>query len=137
MYLDQLSDVEKLAFSRLAYLLISYYGIDEHEQKLYCAALGEMGIVEPDIADEIDAALEAAAFATPSSRRIALLELMLLALADGDIEDEEQNMLDAIIAQFGFDAETLEAAWSWVKDWYQTYQAGNQFIRTAELATAN
>lgn len=136
MYLDQLSDVEKQAFSRLAYLLISYYGIDEHEQKLYCAALGEMGITEPDVYDEIDAALEAAAFATPASRRIALLELLLLALADGDIEDEEQNMLDAIISQFGFDAETLELAWSWVKDWYQTYQAGNSFIRHAELTAA-
>lgn len=134
MYLDQLSEVEKIAFSRLSYLLISYYGIDEHEQKLYCAALGEMGLTEGDVEGEIDVATEAAAFNTPASRRIALLELMLLALADGDVEDEEQNMLDVIIAQFGFDDETLEAAWSWVRGWYETFQAGRTFIGVPEMS---
>lgn len=136
MYLGQLSPVEKVAFSRLSYLLISYYGIDEHEQKLYYAALSEMGLVDPDIEGEIDPGVEAAAFATPASRRVALIELMLLALADGDIEDEEQNVLDIIISHFGFDAEVLEQAWSWVQRWYETYQAGNLFIQVAEAATA-
>lgn len=133
MYLDQLNDVEKAAFSRLAYLLISYYGIDEHEQKLYYTALAEMGMSEFDVEGEIDASVEAAAFQSPASRRIALLELMLLALADGDIDDEEQNMLDVIISQFGFDAETLDHAWNWVKDWYETYSVGLNFVRHAEL----
>lgn len=137
MYLDRLSDVEKIAFSRLAYLLISYYGIDDHEQKLYYAALAEMGLGEPDVFDEINPGVEAQAFASPASRRIALLELMLLALADGDIDDDEQNILDLIISQFEFDPETLEQAWNWVKDWYQTYQAGNAFIRLAEPTAAS
>lgn len=136
MYLDLLSDVEKTAFSRLAYLLISYYGIDDHEQKLYYAALSEMGVAEPELDGEISAAVEAAAFTSPASRRIALLEILLLALADGDIEDEEQNVLDLIIGEFGFDSETLDEAWDWVKRWFETYQAGNMFIRAGELTSA-
>ena len=134
MYLDQLSDVEKHAFSRLAYLLISSHGIDEHEEKLYYSALAEMGLNEPDLDSAIDASVEAAAFQSPAARRIALLELMLLALADGDIDDDEQNILDMIIGQLGFDGETLDVAWSWVRDWYQTYMAGNEFIRMSEVA---
>ena len=134
MYLDQLNELEKVAFSRLSYLLISYYGIDEHEERLFYSALGEMGISQPDLDGEISPAVEAAAFSSPHAKRIALLELMLLALADGDIDDDEQNILDLIISQFGFDDETLDRAWSWVRDWYLTYQAGNEFIGMAELS---
>jgi len=132
MYLDQLNEVEKVAFARLSYLLISYYGIDDHEQKLYYAALSEMGLADPELYDEIDPSVEVAAFTSPASKRIALLELMLLALADGDIDDDEQNILDYIIQAFQFETETLDLAWDWVKNWYETYQAGNQFIRAAE-----
>ncbi len=134
MYLDQLSDVEKHAFSRLAYLLISYYGIDEHEEKLYYSALAEMGLDTPELEGEIDPTIEAKAFSSPASRRIALLELLLLALADGDIEDEEQHMIDFIIQAFGFDAETLDRGWNWVRDWYATYRSGHEFIGLAVLA---
>jgi hypothetical protein len=128
MYLDRLNDVEKVAFSRLAYLLISYYGIDDHEQKLFYSALGEMGLDGSDLEGEIVPAIEAAAFQSPAAKRIALLELLLLALADGDLEESEQNVLDVIIAEFSFDEDTLEHAWNWVRDWYQTYQSGNAFI---------
>lgn len=128
MYLDQLLDIEKSAFARLAYVLIAHYGIEDHEQKLYGAALAEMGLYEADIDDAIDPAVEAAAFQSSRSRRIALLELMLLALADGHVETEEQHILDQLIAEFGFDAETLEQAWEWVRTWYDVRERGAAFL---------
>src|SRR3954468_24670480 len=102
MYLDLLEDYEKIAFSRLAFKMIAFHGIDEHEEKLFYAAIGEMGIAEPDLDDEIVIVSECEAFSSMKSKRIALIELMLLALADGDLETEERSLLDDIIATFGF-----------------------------------
>jgi hypothetical protein len=133
MYLDLLEDFEKIAFSRLAYTLIAYHGIEEHEEKLYYAALGEMGIGVPDLDDEVDIYLECQAFGSLASKRIALLELMLLALADGDLETEEQSLLDDIIAAFGFDEDTLQKAWAWVHGWYTNYRAGKDFVQNGAL----
>lgn len=133
MYLDLLNEGEKIAFSRLAYLLISYYGIDEHEEKLYYAALAEMGLGEPDLEGEIHIEVECGAFQSMASRRIALLELMLMALADGDLDDDEAHMLDAIINEFRFPTETLEQAWGWVRSWYLTHKIGKDFIEMGEL----
>lgn len=137
MYLDLLEDFEKHAFSRLAFTMIAYHGIDEHEEKLYYAALAEMGMTEPDLDDEVDIALECAAFRTMTSKRIALIELMLLALADGDLENEERHLIDDIIAAFGFDEATLTEAWQWVSGWYQTFRAGKEFIQQGTLTPAS
>ena len=128
MYLDLLEDHEKIAFSRLAFKLIAYHGIDLHEEKLFYAALGEMGIGEPDLDDDIVIQTECEAFTSPKSKRIALTELMLLALADGDLETEERSLLDDMIGAFEFDDETLTHAWEWVMQWFQTFQAGRHFI---------
>jgi hypothetical protein len=133
MYLDLLEDFEKIAFSRLAYRLIAYHGIEEHEEKLYYAALAEMGIGVPDLEDEVDIHLECQAFMSLQSKRIALVELMVLALADGDLENEEQSLLDDIIGAFGFDADTLQQAWQWVHGWYVTYRVGKDFVQHGAL----
>lgn len=137
MYLDLLEDFEKIAFSRLAFTMIAYHGIDEHEEKLYYSALAEMGIGEPDLDDEVNIPLECAAFRSMTSKRIALMELMLMALADGDLESEERHLIDDIIAAFGFDEQTLTEAWQWVSGWYQTYRSGKDFIQEGTLTAAH
>ncbi|MDB5098532.1 MAG: Tellurite resistance protein TerB [Cyanobacteria bacterium RYN_339] len=133
MYLDLLEDFEKIAFSRLAFKMIAFTGIDEHEEKLYYAALAEMGIGEPDLDEEVDIHVECEAFRSEDSRRIAMVELMLLALADGDLGEDEQSLLDEIIGAFGFDSATLEQAWTWVYGWYQTFRTGKDFIKFGVL----
>ena len=137
MYLDLLQDLEKVAFSRLAYALIAFHGIDEHEEKLFYAAVAEMGLDELDVADAVDIALECSAFGSLSSKRIALIELMLLALADGDLEHEEQSLLDTIILAFEFDEQTLTEAWQWVSAWFQTYRAGKDFVQLGMVSAVS
>lgn len=128
MFLDLLGDVEKVAFSRLAYALIASFGIDEHEEKLFQAALAEMGLYEPDLEGPIQVEVEAAAFQSTESQRIALIELMLLALADGHLDTQEQHILDTILDAFGFDPQTLDAAWTWVRDYHHLTRRASEWV---------
>lgn len=128
MFLDLLGDVEKVAFSRLAYALIASFGIDDHEEKLFQAALAEMGLYEPDLEGPIQVELEAAAFQDQQSQRIALIELMLLALADGHLDTQEQHILDTILDAFGYDQQTLEEAWNWVRDYHHLTRRASEWV---------
>lgn len=134
MFLDLLGDVEKVAFSRLAYALIASYGVDEHEEKLFQAALAEMGLYEPDLEGPIQVEVEAAAFQSTESQRIALIELMLLALADGHLDTEEQHILDTILGAFGFDADTLDDAWNWVRDYHHLTRRASEWVGLSQAA---
>jgi hypothetical protein len=133
MYLDLLEDTEKVAFSRLAYAMIAFHGIEAHEEKLYYSALAEMGLGELDLEEAVDIQMECQAFQSQASKRIALIELMLLALADGDLEKEEQTLLDDIISAFKFDDETLTEAWQWVSGWFGTFRTGKDFVLLGTL----
>jgi len=58
-------------------------------------------------------------FGTPRSRVVVLLDLLLVAYADGDLHERELASVRSVAARLGVDAGTFEAA----LDWAQRHQA--------------
>jgi hypothetical protein len=117
MYLKALSDDEKQAFLELAYMAARadrILALEEYE--LWRAFRFELGL--PDdryTVRELSLAEAAAVFKSDRSKRIALLELVGLVMADGVEAPAENAFLQELADRFGLDGTYLVACFGWVK----------------------
>lgn len=131
MLLMKLKPKEKFAFLQLAHYLAridNFYGKKEEEIILeYCA---EMGIENDDDFEINDFLLEDVLkiFKTIKSRKIVLMELMILIHADNKFDIEEKNLISKINDTFNFSNLDLEFCSSWGKGVAQSYAQGRLFI---------
>lgn len=128
MYLSNLSDKEKTAFFRLACHLIAHDGVEPQEHALLAGAVGEMGLRGATPPRDIDIEAECAVFLTIESRKIAAIELMMLALADRRFQRGEQRLIHRVLGDFGFHANELDDLLKWADRWFEVYNAADDFI---------
>lgn len=130
MYLNRLEDDEKLAFYSLANAVASAQdGISTAESKLLSAAVNEMQIEPPAQLLTIDEAIEK--LSTDESRKIALLELMLMAMVDDDFSDAERHVIEQALNAFNFSENHVERAASWAESMLALFKTGQRFIERA------
>lgn len=115
MLLIQLKSKEKFAFLRLAHFLAktdgSYSDLEKELIDEYCF---EMGI---DNVDFEDTSLESilGEFQTDKSKRIALMELMILVHIDDMFNQEEYKIIQEICKNFNIDQKEFSYLSSWGK----------------------
>lgn len=129
MYLNMLNEDEKSAFYSLAHALAaSHEGISEAEHHVLNSALQEMGIPKPPQLLGIKEACSA--FLSNASKKVALLELLLIALVDEDFADDEETMVSEMVDYFGFDASKIDRAASWAESILAGHRSGLRFIQS-------
>lgn len=128
MYLVGLEVTERPAFYALAkHMAEADDGILAEEQELLDLFKKELGLQgEPS-----DMSVEAAchAFLSPEAKRLALLELLLLAYSDGQIGPNETVLLERVAKIFGIGHEQLVTAQVWAQGMNALNRSGLRFIR--------
>jgi tellurite resistance protein len=107
--------------------------VDLREQDLLAQACAEVGIGSEDLpapARDVEDLLEglAQAFDTPRARRILLLELLVLALIDGDADEREQELVGTISGRLGVAHEELRALTDFAARLVQLRQDGLELL---------
>lgn len=127
MFLSQLTEPEKAAFLALAREMVALNGVMAAETEMMAAACREMGLA-PDQPVFLDFADACRAFATDRARTIALMELMLLAKADGLVQAEESDLAKRVQAAFGLGDDVL--AWSrrWAELSLEPFRQGVRYL---------
>ncbi len=131
MLLMKLQTKEKFSFLQLAHYLAridNEYGEKEEEIILeYCA---EMGIENDDVFDIEDFSLDDTIkdFKSKKSKKIVVLELMILIHADDKFDLKERTLIQKINEYFKFSSEELELFSQWGKAVAAMYQQGKLFI---------
>jgi hypothetical protein len=133
VFLAQLTDPEKRAFLKLARDLVALNGVVAEETEMLASACREMGVPpEAGLALSFDEACRA--FGSERSRKIAVLELMMLAKADGLVQREENALIVEVSRVFDLPDES--AAWSrrWAELVLELYRSGVRYLDAAEHA---
>lgn len=131
MLLMKLKPKEKFAFLQLAHYLARIdndYGEKEEEIILeYCA---EMGIENDDDFEIEDFSLEDTlkTFKTKKSKKIVVMELMILIHADDRFDLQEKALISEINDTFQLSSDNLEFCSSWGKGVAASYAQGKLFI---------
>lgn len=132
MLLMKLEPREKFSFLQLAHYLAridNEYGDKEQEIILeYCA---EMGIENDDDFEIDEFSLETILndFKSKKSKKIVILELMILIHADDKFDLQERSLIRQINDLFEFSAKDLEFFSQWGKAVAAMYQQGKLFIQ--------
>lgn len=117
MYLKALTDDEKQAFLELAYRAAradKILAIEEYE--LWRSFRWELGLPDERYSvKEISLAEAAARFQSDRSRRIAMVELAGMVMADGVQAPEEHNFLSELAAAFEMDETFVRDCIAWVQ----------------------
>lgn len=106
----------------------SHKGISNEEEYLLKSFMVEMGLVEEPAGISLESAI--ANITSPSSRRIVLLELMLIAFIDDDYSHEEKLLIDSILEKFGLPASEIDRASNWAMSFSSLLKTGNRFIES-------
>jgi len=131
MLLMKLQPREKFSFLQLAHYLAridNEYGEKEHEIILeYCA---EMGIENDDAFENDDFSLSSTLkdFKSKKSKKIVVLELMILIHADDKFDFKERTLISQINKAFEFSDKDIDFYSQWGKAVAALYQQGKLCI---------
>lgn len=127
MFLTQLTEPEKRAFMKLARDLVALNGVVAEETEMLEAACREMH-VEPvaGLALTFDEACRA--FQSLRSRKVALMELMLLAKADGHVQHEESALVLEVARCFELPDEAVTWSRRWAELVSELWRSGVRYI---------
>ncbi|MCA2017774.1 TerB family tellurite resistance protein [Vibrio tritonius] len=130
MFLNRLSMNEKQAFLTLAHHVAhadSEFSVEEEVLiAKYCMEM-QMDDIEYDEA-KFDLVGVLNAFERDSHQKIALLELMALVYADGEVAKQEQQLLNDIIVHFGLNPNLAIVYREWSKNILSLFTQGEALI---------
>lgn len=114
MFLNSLNSEEKNNFMKLAVAIMKADGVIEESEKqiisVYAAEM-QIPVCNVDSYENVDAIIDAfAANSTMQTKRIVFLELLALALADGNYAQEEKTLVQQVANAFGIDKPFIEKA---------------------------
>ena len=136
MLLMKLQSKEKFSFLQLAHYLARIdndFGAREEEIILeYCT---EMGIENLDSFDMQNFSLETILrdFKSEASKKIVILELMILIHIDHNFNLNEQNLMKKISSSFGIDLEDVNDYSQWGKSVAMLYEVAKIFINEKKI----
>lgn len=127
MFLTQLTEAEKRAFMKLARDLVALNGVVAEETEMLAAACREMH-VQPEAGLALTFAEACRAFTSPRGRKIALMELMLLAKADGRVQDAESALILEVARCFELPDEAVTWSRRWAELVSELYRSGVRYL---------
>jgi hypothetical protein len=131
MLLMKLQAKEKFAFLHLSHYLARIDGeYGEREQDVIAEYCVEMGIENTLMFDESEFNLKETlnAFKSLKSKRIVVLELMILVHIDNRFDLKEYELTNEIIQHFKLDIKELKHYSAWGKAVSALYEQGKNFI---------
>ncbi|MEQ1667281.1 MAG: hypothetical protein ABL868_02390 [Sulfuriferula sp.] len=129
MYLSMLNVQEKTGFYSLAHALAqSHEDISAEERSVLDASAHEMGIESPS--NVLDVKSACAAFVSNASKRVAVLELALLALVDDNFANEEQGVMNEVISELGLTEGQVNRVMGLAEAILAQYRSGKRFIES-------
>ncbi|HZF71239.1 hypothetical protein [Sulfuricurvum sp.] len=130
MFLNKLSEIEKVAFLELAHHVArrdnDFLDIEKEMIRAYCT---EMQINDIDYNEnqfDIDDTL--AKIQDTQSRRIVTLEIMAIIYADNILHEEEQKVIEIMLEKFGLNHHWSTVYSEWTKAILALYAQGNALI---------
>lgn len=130
MFLNRLSMDEKQAFLALAHHVAHSDNDFSMEEEVliakYCMEM-QMDDIEYDEV-RFDLASVLNTFECDSHQKIALLELMALIYADGEVAKQEQQLLNDMIAHFGLNPNLAIIYREWAKNILSLFTQGEALI---------
>lgn len=129
MFLNLLTDRQKQSFLALATkVVMADGGVDVKEHVTLNVRVAEMGGDIKAPPDEIFGDPNFDVFDTPKSQTIVLLELMVIAYADGEYHADERPIIGQLSEHFGFSESDMERYEDWAKRQSPLSVEGWQFI---------
>lgn len=139
MFVGQLTFEERRSLLRLAASVAAADGTIDPRESLRLAELASrLSLSIADFTDQADVPLATLceAFTRPEARRIALIELLNTAWADGEYAGSERTQMGFIAELMGVDAEVLAALEVWVEDGQRWEARGRALLAASPDALA-
>lgn len=133
MFLMKLRNHEKFSFLRLAHYLAQVDGsYGEKEREIILEYCTEMGIDDLDFFDiksfSLDEVLNS--FKSQKSKKIVVLELMILIYIDNDIHVNEKELIEKIKEKFSLSDIDIEKYTLWGKSITKHYEEAKNLINS-------
>jgi uncharacterized tellurite resistance protein B-like protein len=134
MFLKDLNDDERRAFLELAHQVAEVDGdLAGVEAEMLAYFRIELGLDDATYPIQGMAVADAAAcFASDESRRAALMELMLVVMADGVAHPGEHALLAEVAEHFAIDDDTAERQFAWVQRLMALVATGKRLIEVGD-----
>jgi tellurite resistance protein len=134
MFLSELTPNERRGFLELAHLVAHADGdLAFAEAQMLLQYRIELDLYEEDYAIQGVPVVEAAAhFESDASKRAALMELMMVVMADGVAHPQEHELLREIEAALGVDDETSDRQFTWVQRLSALISTGKRLIEVGD-----
>jgi len=131
MLLMKLENGEKFAFLNLAYYMANIDGdMDKEEKDVIQEYCSEMGIDNIDYnVDDFNLENTLSKIKTMKSKKIVLLELMILVHSDNKYHRFEQNVINKIANYFNISQKKVDTYSEWGKITSAIYSQGNIFLQ--------
>lgn len=131
MFLMKLQSKEKFAFLQLAHYLARIDNTyEKKEEEIILEYCNEMGIDNLDSFDmekfDLDSILKS--FSSKKSKKIVVLELMILIYIDDSFNIDEKKIIEKIMKEFGLSSKKIEKCSLWGKSISRLYIEGKRYI---------
>lgn len=129
MYLHLLSDAQKTTLFSFAYRLSTADGEDSTEESRKMDELRQqLGLRERPDMEQVLGEITAGPFESAKVRSIAMMELLVLAYADGYLHEAEAALIGEIAEAFEIGQERLNAMAEWAMDYLDVMRGGDAFV---------
>lgn len=126
VFLDVLTVNEQVVYGQLAQLVLAADGsLHDKERAFRDRAVCELRLEAlPEIPADGDVVIPDGAFRVAASRRALLLELALLAVADGHVSPEEQVVLEAVAVEMQMQLDDVERCVDYARRLHEVLDEG-------------
>lgn len=131
MYLDLLNQNEQMNFLELAHHSMGLDGIHhENEKEVFNSYKYECQLIDYEISKQsnIGIVIDSLCLSSMKNKRIILLELFGILLADGHVCDDEQSFMNTLAKRFDINTDELEKIHKWVIAMNQIVEVGYKLI---------
>ncbi len=134
MFLSRLNHAQRSAYLCLARELVATDGVTTlGEAVVLSEQRREAGELAASSGERLSVDAAAERFATPTSRAVALLELLRLARADRKVSILEHGLIRRLALQWSIDAGRLDELESWADRHWRLHAEGLQLIGAADI----
>ncbi|MFS1437037.1 TerB family tellurite resistance protein [Shewanella sp. 10N.286.48.A6] len=131
MYLSELNIGEKKNFLELAHFSMGLNGTHKDEElEVFQSFMHECELPSYELSKQqnIEGVTKVISKSSNKNKRIVLLELFGILLADGDVCEEESNFMSKLSAAMGFEEYEMKKIHRWVLAMNDLYLEGQQLI---------
>jgi len=135
MFLSRLNQSQRSAYLCLARELVATDGVTTlGEAVVLSEQRREAGELAASSGERLSVGAASERFDTPTSRAVALLELLRLARADRQVSILEHGLIRRLAVQWSIDPRRLEALESWADRHWRLHAEGLRLIGAAEVS---